>query len=79
MRTKSLFYPLSLVLALAMLMALSTPVSAATKPATVDVQVLALNDFHGALNPSGGTGGAAFLATYVKNLADGNPNTVKVR
>ena len=77
MRTKSLFYTLSLVLALSMLLALSSP-AYAEKPASVDVQILALNDFHGALNPSSGTGGAAYLATYVKNLSAGNPNTVKV-
>ncbi len=77
MRTKSLFYSLSLVSVLALLLALTFPVYAA-KPPTVDVQILALNDFHGALNPSSGTGGAAFLATYVKNLAAQNPNTVKV-
>jgi 5'-nucleotidase len=77
MRIKSLFYSLSLVLALAMLLALPLPASA-SKPPNVNVQILALNDFHGALNPSGGTGGAAFLATYVKNLSAGNPNTVRV-
>jgi 5'-nucleotidase len=77
MRTKSLFYSLSLVSVLALLLALTFPAYAA-KPPTVDVQVLALNDFHGALNPSSGTGGAAYLATYVKNLSAQNPNTVKV-
>ena len=77
MRTKSLLYSLSLVLALALLLALPLPASAA-KPANVDVQILAINDFHGALNPSSGTGGAAFLATYVKNLSANNPNTVRV-
>jgi 5'-nucleotidase len=78
MRTKSLFRSLSLVLALTLLLALPFQVSAKGKPPSVDVQILALNDFHGALNPSSGTGGAAFLATYVKNLSAGNPNTVKV-
>src|SRR5512135_2528091 len=77
MRDKSVFYALSLFLALSMLLALSAPAYAA-KPPTVDVQILALNDFHGALNPSSGTGGAAFLAAYVKNLSAGNPNTVRV-
>jgi hypothetical protein len=56
MRTKSLFYSVSVVLVLALLLALPLPVFAG-QPAAVDVQVLALNDFHGALNPSGGTGG----------------------
>lgn len=77
MRTKSLFQSFSLVLALTLLLALPFPVFAG-KPPTVNVQILALNDFHGALNPSSGIGGAAYLATYVKNLSTGNPNTVKV-
>jgi 5'-nucleotidase len=78
MRTKSLLYSVSIVLVLALLLALPLPAFAAGKPPTVDVQVLALNDFHGALNPSKGIGGAAFLATYVKNLSAENPNTVRV-
>ncbi len=59
MRTKSLFYSLSVISALALLLALTFPAYAA-KPPTVDVQILALNDFHGALNPSSGIGGAAY-------------------
>ena len=78
MRTKSLFHFLSLVLTLTLLLSLSSPAFAMGKPASVDVQILALNDFHGALDPYKGNGGAAYLATYVKNLSAGNPNTVKV-
>ena len=89
MRTKSLFYFLSLVLALTLLLALPFPVSAG-KPATVNVQILALNDFHGALDPSltqpnknDNTtwyyrGGAEYLANFVNAAAATNPNTVKV-
>ncbi len=53
----------------------------------VEVQVLALNDFHGNLLPPGGSsgrvgtinaGGAAYLATHVKNLEATNANTVVV-
>jgi 5'-nucleotidase len=77
MRNKSLFYSFSLVLALTLLLALPFPVIAG-KPPTVDVQILAINDFHGALNPSSGIGGAAYLATYIKNLSAQNPNTVRV-
>ena len=55
MRIRSLFYSLSLVMALTIVLALPFPASAA-KPPNVNVQILALNDFHGALNPSGGTG-----------------------
>lgn len=51
MRTKSLFHPLSLVLTLTLLLALPFPVFA-SKPASVNVQILAINDFHGALDPA---------------------------
>ena len=53
----------------------------------VEVQVLALNDFHGNLLPptgSGGrvgtvnAGGAAYLATHVKNLEATNRNSIVV-
>jgi 5'-nucleotidase len=78
MRTKSMFYSVSILLVLTLLLALPFPAFAKGKPPAVNVQILAVNDFHGALNPSGGIGGAAYLATYVKNLAATNPNTVKV-
>ena len=51
---------------------------------TVDVQVLAINDFHGNLEPPGGTffgapaGGAAYLATVIRQLSDGVRNNVVV-
>lgn len=67
----------SLMLALAMVFG-STFSAAAVPPQKVSVQILALNDFHGALLPSSGIGGAAYLATYVKNLEATNPNTVKI-
>ncbi|NTW44179.1 MAG: bifunctional metallophosphatase/5'-nucleotidase [Anaerolineaceae bacterium] len=55
----------------------------------VDVQILALNDFHGNLVGPTGTitnelgqrisaGGVEFLATHIKNLRQTNPNTVVV-
>ena len=56
-------------------------------PATVDVQVLAINDFHGALEPASGTngrigttdaGGIEYLATHLARLRRTNPNTVIV-
>ncbi len=79
MRTKSMFYSVSILLVLTLLLALPFPAFAKGKPPLVKVQVLALNDFHGALLPSSsGLGGAAYLATYVKNLEATNPNTVKV-
>jgi 5'-nucleotidase len=54
---------------------------------TVEVQVLALNDFHGNLMPPGGSsgrvgtvnaGGAEYLATHVKNLEATNRNSLVV-
>ena len=56
---------------------------------TTDVQILALNDFHGQLRPpdstsSGGrigatpAGGAEYLASYVRDLRATNPNTLFV-
>ena len=56
-------------------------------PATVDVQVLAINDLHGALEPASGTngrigttdaGGIEYLATHLARLRRTNPNTVIV-
>jgi 5'-nucleotidase len=55
----------------------STPAPAAPSQ-PVSVKILAVNDFHGALDPSKGIGGAEYLATYLKNEAAQNPNTVKV-
>ena len=60
----------------------------AGKAQTTDVQILSLNDFHGALEPPTGSagrlgpsgtpefGGAEYLATYVRNLRADNPNTI---
>ncbi|HSL27615.1 MAG TPA: bifunctional metallophosphatase/5'-nucleotidase [Anaerolineales bacterium] len=62
--------------------------SAGAKPSgTVDVQILALNDFHGNLLPPSGSsgrvgtidaGGVEYLATHINNLRALNPNTVVV-
>ncbi len=79
------------VLVLAVLLSVSGAASAGP-PETVDVQILAFNDFHGALLPPSGSsgrvtlpggatvnaGGAVYLATHVQNLAATNPNTVLV-
>lgn len=70
-----------LVIVLA-LVAVATPVMAG-KPVTVDVQILALNDFHGNLLPPGnfGTtpaGGVEYLATHIDTLRALNRNTVVV-
>ena len=86
--------PALLALALAMLISFggaaantTAPAAAQAAPATVDVQLLAINDLHGNLEPpagSGGTmaglpaGGAEFLATHIRQLRSTNPNTMVV-
>jgi 5'-nucleotidase len=54
---------------------------------TVDLQLLALNDFHGALEPASGgggrigatdAGGVEYLATHLRRLKASNPNTLVV-
>ena len=54
---------------------------------TIDVQVLAFNDFHGTLAPRAGAngriadtdaGGVEYLASRLKSLRDSNPNTIIV-
>lgn len=79
----------SLLIALALLAAVAMP-AAAGKPQTVDVQILAINDFHGNLEPPGGSsgritlpggatvnaGGAEFLSTHIQQLRATNPNTI---
>src|SRR3989304_5965597 len=77
---------LSVLVALPIL--LSAFVSVSAKPSgTVDVQILAVNDFHGNLQPPSGSsgrigtinaGGAEYLATHINNLRALNPNTVVV-
>jgi 5'-nucleotidase len=72
------FLPLIALLLVFLVVAIA-PVSAAN---TVDVQILALNDFHGNLEPAAlnfaGTpaGGVAYLATHINNHRATNPNTI---
>ena len=86
MKIKKLF---GLVVILALI--LTAVPAAAGIPAPVTVQILALNDFHGALDPSltkpGNTtdetkwyyrGGAEYLANFVNAAVATNPNTLKV-
>ena len=65
---------------------LLTPVTAKA-PETVSVQILAVNDFHGNLEPPAGSsgrigtinaGGVEYLATHINSLRATNPNTVVV-
>ena len=69
-------------------------VSDLSKKGTIDVQILAINDLHGQLEPPSGTmvvgynatgapirvsaGGVEYLATCIKNLSSENPNTFVV-
>src|SRR5215207_2447074 len=72
---------------------LALPASAIAKPTDVDVQLLGINDFHGNLEPPGGSsgiilpapgeatqlaGGAAYLATHIRDLRATNPNSLVV-
>jgi 5'-nucleotidase len=77
---------LSIVAVLALLVAV-VGVAGAKPSGTVSVQILALNDFHGNLQPPAGSagrigavnaGGVEYLATHVNNLRATNPNTVFV-
>jgi 5'-nucleotidase len=63
--------------------------TAAPEPSTVDVQILAVNDFHGNLEPIPSTsssgrigstpaGGVEYLATHIASLRAANPNTAVV-
>jgi 5'-nucleotidase len=89
MKIKNIFV-FFVVLALLSVVVQTQPV-AAEKPAPVQVQILAVNDFHGALDasltkPSNTTdqskwyyrGGAEYLANFVNTAVATNPNTVKV-
>lgn len=77
----------SLVMALALLLSITVTSAGARPSGTVDVQILALNDFHGNLLPPAGSsglvsgipaGGVEYLATHISNLRALNPNTVVV-
>lgn len=84
MKTSFRVFPGILVLALLMI----TAISAAAKPSgSVEVQILAVNDFHGNLLPPAGSsgrvghidaGGVEYLATHINNLRTLNPNSVVV-
>jgi 5'-nucleotidase len=71
------------LMAAGVLLCTAGTVSAAKPPKSVDVQLLAINDFHGNLQPPSGSsgrigatlaGGVEYLATHVKNLEATNPS-----
>jgi len=81
---KSILIPL-LILAI-LLSGISTSAASITRP-SLYVQILAVNDFHGNLQPPSGSsgrvgsvnaGGAEYLSTWVSNLRATNPNTIFV-
>src|SRR4051794_20712088 len=78
-------------LAVAALAALSVAISGGTlaqdSSSNVTVQLLAINDFHGNLEPPSGAnglvnaipaGGATYLATHLARAAASNPNSIIV-
>jgi len=78
--------PIALLFTFALLLT-SVSLVIAAPPGTVDVQILAVNDFHGNLEPPSGSsgrigtvnaGGVEYLATHIANLRALNPNTVVV-
>jgi 5'-nucleotidase len=81
-------FPVVMTVIALILVATLAVVPASAKPSgTVDVQILALNDFHGNLLPPSGSsgrvgtidaGGVEYLATHINNLRALNPNTVVV-
>ncbi len=89
MYKKRLFVLCSVLLMLTMVFS-STGKVAAEKPASIDLQILAVNDFHGAIDPSTVTvtkaplftgyvaGGVEYLSARLKDAAATNPNTVLV-
>jgi 5'-nucleotidase len=86
--SRTLLIVVGLVAVAVIAAALVIPRESATRP-TVDVQLLALNDFHGNLEPPGGSsgqidgveaGGVEYLATQLRLLADEvqRPDTLTV-
>ncbi len=90
---KQLVVPAILALALGLTTTAAGPAAGAPPPdktgraKTTQVQILGLNDFHGALEPPGGSGGrigttnaggVEYLATHVDQLRATNPNTLFV-
>src|SRR5947208_403165 len=72
---------------LTLIVAVSVTRMAGQQDRTVTVQLLAINDFHGHLDPPAGTigvvngipaGGAEYLATHLRNAARQNPNSIIV-
>ena len=67
----------SMLLAISLIVGM-TSLAIAKAPETIPLQILAINDFHGALDPGSVRGGAEYLSTYVNQLRAENPNTIFV-
>ena len=90
LRSLRRFLPMLLLAAMVVMLVVAIgPAEAAPSPQarTVPIQILAVNDFHGALMPPGtiGTptgnvnaGGAEYLATWIKTMKAQNPKTAVV-
>lgn len=87
MVSKRFAWLLPVVAVLLIVAAFATPAGAFPRNKTIDVQILAINDFHGNLEPPAGSsgridgitaGGVQYLATHINNLRATNPNTVVV-
>ena len=90
LRSLRRFLPMLLLAAMVVMLVVAIgPAEAAPSPLgrTVPIQILAVNDFHGALMPPGtiGTptgnvlaGGAEYLSTWIKSMKADNPKTVVV-
>jgi 5'-nucleotidase len=79
--------PLTVCLHLLLVLASASCAARLPPAGTVAVQLLAINDFHGALEPPAGSngrigqtpaGGVEYLATHLRALADTNSNTAIV-
>ena len=73
--------------ALTLLIAAGPPCASAQQPHPVSVQILAINDLHGNLEPPVGSdgvingipaGGIEYLATHLRNAERDNPNSILV-
>ncbi len=84
MTGKRLRLALGLVALIALVVSVTAPAGAAQGkgPKPVDLQILAINDFHGNINSSfstfGGSGGAQYLATHLREAEKTSANTMIV-
>lgn len=73
---RSRAFALLLTITTVVLLVLPTGTLAVKPPATVDIQILDISDWHGQLDPINGAGGAAALSTYFTTDRANYPNTL---